>query len=81
MTVKPTTSMDVEVLLSEALDTTKIDSYLDIYKEKGKPVALVKPKKRLARTVWMQIHSKVHEWDGKWRRAQQLWDVPLEARI
>jgi len=78
--VKPTSSLDVEVLLSEALGTTKIDSYVDIYKEKRKPVALVKPKKRLRGTMWSQINSKVKEWGGTWRRREQLWDVPLEAR-
>ena len=75
--MKPTTSTDVEVLLSEALGTTKLDSYVDIYKEKGKPVVLIKPKRRLRSTVWNQIDKKIREWNGTWRRSQQLWDVPL----
>ena len=77
--MKPVTTTDVEVLLSEALGTTKIDSYVDIYKEKGKPVALVKPKRRIPRTIWSQINKKIHEWNGTWRRSQQLWDVPLDG--
>jgi len=77
--MKPQTSTDVEVLLSEALATTKIDSYVDIYKEKGKPFALVKPKRRLSRTIWMEINSKAREWGGGWKIKEQLWRVPLES--
>lgn len=76
--MKPTTSTDVEVLLSEALNTTKLDSYVDIFKEKGKPTVLVKPKRRIPRSIWSQINTKIHEWNGTWRRSQQLWEVFLE---
>lgn len=77
--MKPQTTTDVEVLLSEALGTTKIDSYIDTYKEKGKPVALVKPKRRLRRTIWSQIHKKVKEWGGKWKALDRMWEVPLNG--
>ncbi len=79
--MKPQTTTDVEVLLSEVIGgAKKLTSLVDIYKEKGKRCCLVKPRKYLSHMVWCQIHKKIKEWGGKWRRAQQLWDIPLNER-
>jgi len=75
----PTSSLDVEVLLSELVGGIKtLKSAVEIYKEKNKPTCLVKPKHRLRSTLWNQINNQVREWGGLWRRAQQMWDIPLE---
>jgi len=77
--VKPQTILDCEVILSEALgDAKQVERYLEIYKEKGRPTAIIKPKLRYTpNTIWKLIHKKVREMDGHWRRVEGIWTVPL----
>jgi len=75
--LKPTSDVDVEVLLSEVVGgAKKLTSLVEIFEEEGNCV--VKPKQRIARMVWVQINNKVREWSGKWDRKMQAWTVPLK---
>jgi len=78
----PTTSLDVEVLLSEVFrgGAKKLTGYVEIYKEKDKPNCLVKVQKRMPRFLWQQINKQVRELGGKWSRKEELWIVPLQKR-
>ena len=81
MTVKPTSSLDVECLLSEVVGgAKKLTSYVDITKEKGRPNCFVKPRRFIPHTAWLLIHKKVKEWSGKWSSKNRWWEVPLEAK-
>lgn len=76
---KPTSTLDVTTLLSEVVGgDKKLSCYMKIYKEKGKTTALVKPKKFIPHTIWLQIHKQIKQWGGIWRSKQRLWETPLE---
>jgi len=75
---KATSTLDVEVLLSEAVgDVKTLTRYVEIFREKNKHNALVHPKKFIPTIIWHQIHKKVKALGGSWKSKERMWVVPL----
>jgi len=78
---KPTSTLDVEVLLSEAVGgIRRLERLVEVYKEKGKPNALVKPKGRLKPEDWNRLNKAVQRMGGQWKQKEALWIIPLERK-
>jgi len=76
--MKPADSLAVKLALSEVLgDIKKVSDYVEVYKEKDKKTALIKPHKWMPVLVWRLIQNKVKELGGHWSKKQRLWEVPL----
>ena len=77
MTVKPTSTLDVEVTLSSAVGGVKtLEKYVEVFQEKRKkPNALVKPKGFIPNITWQLINKAVHKLNGKWSSREQLRSV------
>jgi len=76
---KPTSEIDVECLLSEALGGVKyVKRYLEIYKEKGKPNVIIRPRGGYIPNIpWKLVQRRVREMGGSWKRYERLWLIPL----
>jgi len=77
--LKATSVLDCEVLLAEVLGGAKyVERYLEIYKEKAKPYAIIRPKGGYIPNIpWKQVQRRVREMGGSWKRFERIWVVPL----
>lgn len=76
---KPTSVLDCEVLLAEVLGGVKyVERYVEVYKEKGKPNVIIRPKGGyIPNTAWKLIQRRVKKMGGSWKRFERIWVVPL----
>jgi hypothetical protein len=78
---KPTSTLDVEVLLSDAVGGIRhLEKLVEVYEEKGKPNALVKPKGKLRLEDWNRLNKAVQRMGGQWKQKEALWIIPLERK-
>lgn len=76
--VKPTSTVDVEVILSEKVGGVKnLQKLVEIKQEKGGENAIVMPKSYLRYDSWLKINRAVYQMGGTYKRKENLWLVPL----
>jgi hypothetical protein len=81
LTVKPTSTTDVEVILSGRLgDVRTVEKYVCVLQEKGGENAIVKAKGVLPYQTWLQINKAVREMGGSYKRRENLWLIPLNNK-
>jgi hypothetical protein len=79
--MKPTSTVDVEVILSSRLgDVRTVEKFVQIIQEKGGENAIVKAKGVLPYQTWLQINKAVREMGGSYKRRENLWLVPLNRK-
>jgi hypothetical protein len=77
LTVKPTSTVDVEVILTARLGGTAV-KYVTV-QEDGEN-AVVKAKGVLPYTVWLSINKAAREMGGTYKRRENLWLIPLNKK-
>jgi hypothetical protein len=81
LTVKPTSTVDVEVLLSAKLgDVRTVEKHVQIIQEKGGENGIVKAKGVLPYQTWHLISKAVREMGGTYKRREGLWLIPLNKK-
>jgi hypothetical protein len=78
---KPTSTVDIEVLLSAKLgDVRTVEKHVQIIQEKGGENAIVKANGILPYQTWHLINKAVREMGGTYKRGENLWIVPLNRK-
>jgi methylmalonyl-CoA mutase cobalamin-binding subunit len=79
--MKPTSTVDVEVILSSRLgDVRTVEKFVQVIQEKGGENAIVKAKGVLPYQTWLQINKAVREMGGSYKRRENLWLIPLNNK-
>jgi hypothetical protein len=78
---KPTSTVDIEVLLSAKLgDVRTVEKYVSVIQEKDGENAIVKAKGPVPYQTWRSINKVVREMGGSYKRRENLWLIPLNNK-